>query len=155
MARAAIPGLAVTTDVIVGFPGETDEDFDATLALVAECEFDSAFTFIYSPRPGTEAAEFSERFVDPEVVGRRFAQLKLVTERSAREKHRARIGRVEEVLVDGPSKRDASVASGRTRQNKLVHVRGLDGERYKGRYISANIVGAGAHFLYGEILDSE
>ncbi|WP_298341415.1 MiaB/RimO family radical SAM methylthiotransferase [Ferrimicrobium sp.] len=153
-AREIVPDLAVTTDIIVGFPGETDEDFEATLELVARCEFDSAFTFIYSPRPGTEAGAWTDRFVDPEVIAQRFAQLKLVTERSASAKHRDRVGRVEEILIDGPSKRDALVASGRTRQNKLVHLTGFDGERNRGRYVQARIVDAGAHFLHGEILEA-
>lgn len=152
MAREIIPDLAVTTDIIVGFPGETEDDFEATLELVARCEFDSAFTFIYSPRPGTEAGAWTDRFVDPETIAQRFERLKLVTERSAIAKHHARIGKVEEVLIDGPSKRDATVASGRTRQNKLVHVAGIDGDRYRGEYISARIFDAGAHFLHGELV---
>src|SRR5438132_12566651 len=105
-ARAAIPDLAVTTDIIVGFPGETDDDFEETLAVVAEAEYDSAYTFLFSPRPGTEAAAMTDRFVPAEVAADRFARLKVVVERSALAKHRGRVGRVEEVLVEGPSKRD-------------------------------------------------
>jgi tRNA-2-methylthio-N6-dimethylallyladenosine synthase len=151
-ARSIIPDLAVTTDIIVGFPGETEDEFEATLELVARCEFDSAFTFIYSPRPGTEAGAWTDRFIDPAVIADRFERLKLVTERSASVKHRARIGKVEEILIDGPSKRDAKVASGRTRQNKLVHVKGIDPEDSRGSYVQARIVDAGAHFLYGELV---
>lgn len=152
LARSIIPDLAVTTDIIVGFPGETEDEFEATLELVARCEFDSAFTFIYSPRPGTEAGAWTDKFVDPEVIRDRFERLKLVTERSGAAKHRARVGKIEEILVDGPSKRDANVASGRTRQNKLVHLAGVDGERLRGSYLNARIVDAGAHFLHGELL---
>lgn len=151
-AREIVPDLAVTTDIIVGFPGETDDDFEATLELVARCEFDSAFTFIYSPRPGTEAGGWRDRFIAPEVIAERFERLKHVTERSAFAKHRERVGRIEEILIDGPSKRDASVASGRTRQNKLVHLAGVDGERERGSYVQARIVDASAHFLHGEVL---
>jgi tRNA-2-methylthio-N6-dimethylallyladenosine synthase len=151
-ARSIIPDLAVTTDIIVGFPGETEDEFEATLELVARCEFDSAFTFIYSPRPGTEAGAWTDRFIDPAVIADRFERLKLVTERSASVKHRARIGKVEEILIDGPSKRDAKVASGRTRQNKLVHVKGIDPEDSRGSYVQARIVDAGAHFLHGELV---
>ncbi len=105
-ARAAIPGLAVTTDIIVGFPGETDDDFDRTLEVVAEAAYDSAYTFIYSPRPGTEAAERVDEFVTAEVCRERFERLRVVVERSALAHHRERVGIVEEVLVEGPSRKD-------------------------------------------------
>ena len=121
-ARAAVADLAVTTDLIVGFPGETEADFEATLEVVAEAGFDSAYVFIFSPRPGTEAAELVDQFVPAAVVGERFDRLRAVVERSARLKHEARIGRVEEVIVEGPSKKDPAVLTGRTRQNKLVHL---------------------------------
>ena len=105
-ARRVVPDLAVSTDIIVGFPGETDDDFAATLAVAAEARFDDAFTFIFSPRPGTEAAELVDRFVDPAVAGERFDRLRIVIERSSLAANQARIGRVEEVLVEGPSKKD-------------------------------------------------
>src|SRR3546814_13556348 len=92
-ARAAIDDLAVTTDIIVGFPGETDADFEATLSVVAEAEYDSAYTFIFSPRPGTEAAARTDRFVDPAVVGERSQRLRRVVERSGLRKTGARVGR--------------------------------------------------------------
>src|SRR5690606_17817880 len=120
-ARDAVPDLAVTTDIIVGFPGETDDDFERTLEVVAEAGYDSAYTFVYSPRPGTEAATRVDDFVAPEVVAERFDRLRVVVERSALARHQARVGRTEEVVVEGPSKRDAAVTTGRTRQNKLVH----------------------------------
>ena len=120
-ARAAIPDLAVTTDLIVGFPGETDDDFERTLEVVAEAAYDSAYTFIFSPRPGTEAFGMAEAFIPADVVADRFERLRTVVERSALAKHRARIGRHEEVVVEGPSRKDETVLTGRTRQNKLVH----------------------------------
>ena len=120
-ARRAVDDLAVSTDIIVGFPGETDEDFAATLAVAAEARFDDAFTFIFSPRPGTEAAELTDRFVDPAVAGERFDRLRVVVERSALAANADRVGRVEEVLVEGPSKKDPSVLAARTPHHRLVH----------------------------------
>ena len=152
-ARAAMPDLAVTTDIIVGFPGETDDDFERTLEVVAEARYDSAYTFIYSPRPGTEAADRVAEFVDPAVVGERFDRLRVVVERSALAKHEARVGRVEEILVEGPSKRDPAVISGRTAQNKLVHVPGGDAGLRPGAFAEVRIVSAGPHFLRGELIE--
>src|SRR4051794_14885027 len=91
-ARAAVPDLAVTTDLIVGFPGETDDDFERTLEVVAEARYDSAYTFLFSPRPGTEAAAQVERFVPPAVAAERFERLRVVVERSALARHEARVG---------------------------------------------------------------
>lgn len=130
-ARAAIADLAVSTDIIVGFPGETEADFQATLELVAEAEYDSAFTFIFSPRPGTKAAQMEDDFVPAEVVAERFERLKVVAERSALARHRARIGKVEEALVEGSSKKDERLLTGRTRQGKLVHFAGAWLRRYR------------------------
>jgi len=150
-ARAAIADLAVTTDLIVGFPGESDADFDETLEVVASAEYDSAYTFIYSPRPGTEAAEMVDRFVDPAVVAQRFDRLKAVLERSALRRHEARIGRVEEVVVEGPSRKDPSVLTGRTRQNKLVHFSSAAAIRV-GTYAEVEVTGAAPHFLRGDLV---
>ena len=105
-ARAAVDDLAVTTDVIVGFPGETKDDFEDTLAVCAEAGYDSAFTFIFSPRPGTRAAAMECDFVPADVIAERFDRLKAVVDRSALARHQARVGRSEEVLVEGVSRRD-------------------------------------------------
>jgi tRNA-2-methylthio-N6-dimethylallyladenosine synthase len=148
-ARAAVPELAVTTDLIVGFPGETEDDFDRTLEVIAEAQYDSAYTFIYSPRPGTEAAARTHEFVPAAVAAERFARLKVVVERSALAKHRARVGRIEEILVEGPSKKDPGVTTGRTRQNKLVHV---PGRLPAGSLADVRITGAAPHFLAGELV---
>ena len=150
-ARAAIPDLAVTTDIIVGFPGETEEDFALTLELAATAEYDSAYQFIYSPRTGTEAAEMVDQFVDPAVIADRFDRLKVVLERSALAKHDGRIGRVEEVVIEGPSRKDPSVLSGRTGQNKLVHFASVDPLRV-GTYAEVLVTGAAPHFLRGELV---
>jgi len=120
-ARVAVPDLAVTTDLIVGFPGETDDDHERTLEVVAEAAYDSAYTFVFSPRPGTEAATLVDRFLPAEAVAERFERLRVVVERSALARHRARVGRVEEVVVEGPSRKDPALTTGRTGQNKLVH----------------------------------
>jgi tRNA-2-methylthio-N6-dimethylallyladenosine synthase len=150
-ARAAIPDLAVTTDIIVGFPGETDRDFERTLAVVAEAEYDSAYTFLFSPRPGTRAAAMTDQAVPAEVAAERFAQLKVVVERSALAKHRSRVGRIEEVLIEGPSKRDPSVLTGRTRQNKLVHFAASEHAPAAGTLALVQVTTAAPHHLGGEL----
>ena len=151
-ARAGIEGLAVTTDIIVGFPGETDRDAEATLEVVAEAAFDGAFTFVYSPRPGTEAAELTDGFVPRDVSAARMERLRAVVERSSRLANVARIGSVEEVLVEGPSKRDPSRLSGRTRQNRLVH---FDPGRSirAGSYASVEVVDATVTHLRGRLVE--
>ena len=151
-AQAAIEDLAVTTDLIVGFPGETEDDFAHTLELAATAEYDSAYTFIYSPRPGTEAADMVDQFVDPKVVGERFERLRAVIERSALRKHEGRIGRVEEIVVEGPSRKDPNVLTGRTRQNKLVHF-AADAPLRVGTFATVLVTGAAPHFLRGELQD--
>jgi tRNA-2-methylthio-N6-dimethylallyladenosine synthase len=151
--RRAVADLAVSTDIIVGFPGETDDDFAATLEVVAAAEYDYAYTFVFSARPGTEAAEMSDRFVDPGVAAARFERLRVVVERSALLKHQARVGRVEEVLVEGPSKKDPAVLSARTRQNKLVHFVPSQPLR-AGAYASVEITRAAPHHLFGRFVES-
>ena len=134
----------------MGFPGETDDDFERTLEVVAEAGYDSAYTFIYSPRPGTEAAERPEDFVPAEVTAERFARLTAVVERSARLRHEARVGRTEEVVVEGRSRRDPAEATGRTRQNKLVH---FPAEPMRpGTYATVRVTDAGPHHLRGELV---
>jgi tRNA-2-methylthio-N6-dimethylallyladenosine synthase len=150
-ARAGIDDLAVTTDIIVGFPGETDDDFERTLEVAAEASYDSAYTFVYSPRPGTEAAERSDEFVPPEVTRERFERLRIVVERSGLARHEARVGRTEEVLVEGPSRKDASVTTGRTRQNKLVHFRSGAPLR-PGTFADVRVTSAAPHHLRGDLV---
>jgi len=152
VARRTVPDLAVSTDIIVGFPGETDDDFERTLEVAAAAEYDYAYTFIFSPRPGTEAAEMEADFVDPAIASERFERLRVVVERSAVAKHAARVGRIEEVLVEGPSKKDPSVTSGRTRQNKLVHFVAPRPLR-AGSYATVEVTRAAAHHLIGNFVD--
>jgi tRNA-2-methylthio-N6-dimethylallyladenosine synthase len=121
--RAAIPELALSTDLIVGFPGETEEDFLETVAAVEEIGFDSAFTFVFSPRSGTEAASMGDQ-VPEEVKRDRIERLIDVVQRVAHERNQARIGRAEEVLVEGPSRTDTALLRGRTRRNTTVNFAG-------------------------------
>jgi tRNA-2-methylthio-N6-dimethylallyladenosine synthase len=151
-ARDAVPDLALTTDIIVGFPGETDDDFARTLEVAAAAEYDSAYTFIFSPRPGTEAAELADRFVAPEVAAERFERLRVVVERSALARHEARVGRVEEVVVEGPSRKDASITTGRTRQNKLVHFAAPSPLRV-GTFADVKVTYGAPHHLRGELVE--
>jgi tRNA-2-methylthio-N6-dimethylallyladenosine synthase len=121
--RVAIPDLALTTDLIVGFPGETEEDFDQTVTAVEEVGYDGAFTFVFSPRRGTEAATMPDQV--PEDVKRdRIEGLIAVVQQVAERRNRERIGRVEEVLVEGLSRTDKTVLRGRTRRNTTVNFRG-------------------------------
>ncbi|HSH60540.1 MAG TPA: tRNA (N6-isopentenyl adenosine(37)-C2)-methylthiotransferase MiaB [Acidimicrobiales bacterium] len=151
MARDEVADLAVSTDIIVGFPGESDGDFERTLEVVAAAEYDSAYTFLFSPRPGTEAAGFADRFVPPAVATERFARLTVVVERSALLKHQARVGRIESVLVEGPSRKDASVLTGRTRQNKLVHFTAEP--LAPGTFARVRVTAAAPHHLLGELVE--
>jgi tRNA-2-methylthio-N6-dimethylallyladenosine synthase len=149
-ARESVADLAVTTDLIVGFPGEREADFEETLAVVAEAEYDSAYTFIFSPREGTRAAELVEDFVEPDVIKDRFERLVAVLERSALAKHQARVGRREEVLVEGVSRRNESMLTGRTRQGKLVHF-ALEPALRPGALAMVDVVRAAPYHLRGEL----
>jgi tRNA-2-methylthio-N6-dimethylallyladenosine synthase len=121
--RDTIPDLALGTDIIVGFPGETEDDFRETVAVVQAVGFDSAFTFVYSPRAGTEAAAMVAQV--PENVKReRMERLVEVVQRGAARRNASRVGRVEEVLVEGPSRTDPSLLRGRTRRNTTVNFTG-------------------------------
>lgn len=151
-AHSAIDDLAVSTDIIVGFPGETDVDFERTLEVAAAAEYDYAYMFIYSPRPGTEAADMQADFVDPVVAGERFQRLKVVIDHSALQKHEARVGRIEEVLIEGPSKKNRDVLSGRTRQNKLVHFVPPHPLR-TGSYASVEVTRGAPHHLEGRFVE--
>ena len=121
--RAAVPDLALGTDLIVGFPGETEDDFQQTLSLVEDVRFDSAFTFIYSPRAGTEAATLPDQVPDEE-KHERLERLVEVVQRTASERNAARIGLIEEVLVEGASRTDSDLQRGRTRRNTMVNFAG-------------------------------
>jgi tRNA-2-methylthio-N6-dimethylallyladenosine synthase len=142
--REAIPEVGVTTDIIVGFPGETEEDFRATLRVVEEGEFDAAYTFQYSPRPGTVAAEFDEQ-LPKEVVQERFDRLLELQERISLEKSRAWEGHVVEVLVEGDGKKGG--LQGRTRTNRVVN---FGGPGSLGEFVPVLVVRGHPHHLTGE-----
>ena len=150
-ARDAIDDLAVTTDIIVGFPGETDAEFEESLEVIASAQFDAAYTFIFSPRSGTRAADMVSEFVGDDVVKDRFERLKQVLDRSALSKHLARVGRREEVLVEGPSRRNDQMLSGRTRQGKLVHFAAPSEPLRPGSLVMVDITYGAPYHLLGEL----
>jgi tRNA-2-methylthio-N6-dimethylallyladenosine synthase len=143
--RAAVPDLALTTDIIVGFPGETEDDFRETLEVVEEVRYDGAFTFVFSPRHGTEAATMPDQ-VSGEVKRDRIERLIDVVQRIARERNQERIGGVEEVLVEGPSRTDPGVLRGRTRRNTTVN---FQGTAAPGELVAVRIEGATSTTLRG------
>jgi tRNA-2-methylthio-N6-dimethylallyladenosine synthase len=121
--RAGIPDLALSTDLIVGFPGETEDDFQETITAVEEVGFDSAFTFVYSPRAGTEAAAMPDQIPD-DLKRDRIERLVDAVQRTAAARNAQRIGRVEQVLVEAPSRTDPALLRGRTRRNTTVNFSG-------------------------------
>jgi tRNA-2-methylthio-N6-dimethylallyladenosine synthase len=123
--REHVPDVALTTDIIVGFPGESEEDFAQTLEVVEQVRYDSAFTFIFSPRRGTEAAEITEGLVPHPVKVERMERLLEAVQRHARERAQRFVGRTLEVLVEGNSRTDPERLRGRTRHNKVVNFTGL------------------------------
>jgi tRNA-2-methylthio-N6-dimethylallyladenosine synthase len=143
--RGAIADLALGTDLIVGFPGETDADFEATLSLVEEVRFDSAFTFIYSPRTGTEAASLPNPVPD-DVKHERLEALVACVQRVAGERNAERVGRVEEVLVEGASRTDPSLLRGRTRRNTTVN---FAGDAVPGDFVDVLVEGSTSTTLRG------
>ena len=145
--REHVPDCALTTDIIVGFPGETEADFEQTLTLAEEVGYDGAFTFLYSPRRETEAAEMDEQ-IPHEVKVERLERLVKVVQRRAAERAQRFVGRTLEVLVEGPSRTDATRLRGRTRHNKVVNFDGLADE---GNLVMVEITGATSQTLTGEM----
>ncbi|MGH3018356.1 MAG: tRNA (N6-isopentenyl adenosine(37)-C2)-methylthiotransferase MiaB, partial [Gaiellaceae bacterium] len=143
--RATIPDLAITTDLIVGFPGETDSDFEETCSAVEEVGFDGAFTFVYSPRSGTEAAAMLDQVPD-EVKHERIERLVDVVQHVAAERNARRVGLTEEVLVEGPSRTDTALLRGRTRRNVTVN---FDGSAMAGELVPVRITASTSHTLHG------
>lgn len=147
--RAAIPDVTLTTDIIVGFPGETDEDFQETISLLEEVRYDSAFTFAYSPRGGTPAARMTNQ-VEPTVSKERLTCLIATQNRISLERNQELVGSVQELLVEGPSKNNPEMLTGRTRGNKLVHFRGPADLR--GEIVSVRIDAAQTWNLFGSLV---
>jgi tRNA-2-methylthio-N6-dimethylallyladenosine synthase len=146
--RTGIPDLALSTDIIVGFPGETEDDFRETLAVVEAVRFDSAFTFVYSPRAGTDAAAMADQIPD-EVKRDRIERLVDVVQRIAGERNEERIGGIEEVLVEGPSRTDSTLLRGRTRRNTTVN---FVGDAHAGDLVDVRIERATSTTLGGSQL---
>ncbi len=151
-ARATIPGVAISTDVIVGFPGETEDDFDDTLRVAGAAAFDAAFTFKYSKRPGTAAVSL-DGHVAAAVMDQRFLRLAELTRSLSAASHARQVGTVQELLIEGPSKTDPARMSGRTRENRLVHVPATAAAR-PGALVNARLTDAAAHYLLGEVTDA-
>ena len=145
--RAAVPDVAVSTDIIVGFPGETEDDFRGTLEVVERAAFDSAYQFQYSPRPGTRAATMPDQ-VPKEVVQERFDRLVVLQEGISLAKNRQQVGRTFEVLVEGDGKRRGSTQA-RTRSNRIVHLGDPIGP---GTFVHARVTSAAAHHLTGVVV---
>src|SRR5438105_1993092 len=143
--RAAVPELALTTDIIVGFPGETEDDFRETIEVVEDVGFDGAYTFVYSPRQGTEAAVSPDQVPDG-VKHERIERLVEAVQRVAHARNQERIGRVEEVLVEGPSRTEPSLLRGRTRRNTTVN---FSGDAAPGELVAVTIASATSTTLRG------
>jgi tRNA-2-methylthio-N6-dimethylallyladenosine synthase len=148
MIREHVPDCALTTDIIVGFPGESDEDFEETLEVVDEVGFDGAFTFLFSPRRGTEAATFTEGLVADEVKSERMERLVALVQRRARERAQRHVGRTLDVLVEGQSRHDPGRLRGRSTHNKVVN---FDGIAQPGEIVAVHITSATSQTLGGEM----
>jgi tRNA-2-methylthio-N6-dimethylallyladenosine synthase len=146
--RRAVPGASITTDIMVGFPGETEEDFAATMELVREVGFDQAFTFVYNRRRGTPAASLPDQ-VPEKVKSRRCQELIALQQSIGLERNRAEEGKMHEVLVEGPSATDPAKLTGRTRTNKTVVFPG--GAALAGQLVMVQITAAHLTYLEGEV----
>lgn len=146
--RSVAPDVAITTDLIVGFPGETEEDFQETLSLMREVQYDASYSFMYSERPGTEAAQFDDD-VSRESKQRRLQELQGLQKEISRAINLRLVGSREEVLVEGASKQGGGQLSGRTSTHRVVNFHGSSGDI--GAIVSVKITKASAYALYGEI----
>jgi tRNA-2-methylthio-N6-dimethylallyladenosine synthase len=146
--REHVPDVAITTDIIVGFPGETEDDFEQTLSLCEEVGYDGAFTFVFSPRRGTEAGAMTEGLVDHDVKVARMQRLVEVVQRRAHERAQRFVGRDVEVLVEGSSRTDPSRLRGRSRHNKTVN---FSGDAAPGELVLVRIDAATSQTLSGEL----
>ncbi|MCS6996012.1 MAG: tRNA (N6-isopentenyl adenosine(37)-C2)-methylthiotransferase MiaB [Casimicrobiaceae bacterium] len=150
--RAVRPDISISTDFIVGFPGETDRDHALTMRLIEEVAFDGAFSFLYSPRPGTPAAELPDP-TPAEVKSARLAELQARVESLYRDYSQRMLGRIERVLVEAPARRGAGDLAARTENNRVVNFPGgPDGERLIGQYVEVRITEALPHSLRGELV---
>jgi tRNA-2-methylthio-N6-dimethylallyladenosine synthase len=147
--KAARPDLSLSSDFIIGFPGETEEDFEKTMRLVEELNFDNSFSFVYSPRPGTPAADMADD-TPAELKVKRLMRLQKTIEAQALKISQAMVGTVQRVLVEGHARKDASELAGRTDNNRVVNFAGH--ERLVGRFVDVTITAALPHSLRGEVV---
>ena len=150
--RQARPGIGVSSDFIVGFPGETRPDFDATLKLAREAQLDASFSFVYSPRPGTPAADLADAVPMPEKHAR-LRELQSQLESQARERSEAMVGSIERILIEGPSRKNAVELAGRTGNNRIVNFSGSTG--LIGKLAEVRITAALPHSLRGELVNAK
>jgi tRNA-2-methylthio-N6-dimethylallyladenosine synthase len=151
--RDRCPQIALSSDIIVGFPGETDAEFAATLELLQQVEYDEIFSFMYSPRPQTVSAKIYEDDISEDIKKERLKNVQALQQSVSLKKNRQRIGERVEVLIDGPSKLKNGQMMGRTRSNRIVNVNGA--EHLVGKLIPVRITGATANALVGELWRNE
>ena len=150
--RAARPGVSIASDFIIGFPGETEQDFEQTMKLVEDIGFDDSYSFMYSPRPGTPAASFTDQ-VPLEIKQARLARLQSAIDASAKAISERMVGGVERILVEGASRKNPRELAGRTSNNRTVNFSGPD--QLVGKLVDVHITAALAHTLRGEVLVTE
>ena len=149
---AVRPGISLSSDFIVGFPGETEADFALMMKLIEDVGFDDSFSFVFSPRPGTPAAALADGTPQAEKLARLHHLQKVITE-SARRISDSRLGTVQRVLVEGPSRKDAAELTGRTECNRMVNFPGAP--RLVGQMVDVSITGVNTHSLRGEVVQRD
>ena len=150
--RAVRPGLSLSSDFIVGFPGETEADFDKMMKLIEDVGFDASFSFVFSPRPGTPAANLADDTAQ-EVKLKRLQHLQAVIETHVRQISASRVGTVQRILVEGPSRKNAAELMGRTECNRIVNFdAGPQSQRLIGQMMDVRITAALPHSLRGELV---
>ena len=150
--RAVRPGISISSDFIVGFPGETEADFGQMMKLIDDIGFDDSFSFVFSPRPGTPAANLADETPPIEKMKRLHRLQKAITQ-SARAISDSRLGTVQRLLVEGPSRKDPDELSGRTECNRMVSFQGAP--RLIGQMVDVTITEVNSHSLRGEVLQRE
>lgn len=149
--KDAVPDLTVSTDIIIGFPGETSQDFEETMSLMKEVEFESAYSFKFSPRPGTPAAEYGgEEMVEPSIASARLSELQAFQKDTTSRKNLSRVGHVEEVLVEGESRNDPNFISGRTDHNRILNFKGT--KDLLGKTVKVKVTEGLLNSLRGELV---
>jgi tRNA-2-methylthio-N6-dimethylallyladenosine synthase len=149
--RTRVPDMAMTTDIIVAFPGETEEDFEQTLDIMRQVRFLNSFSFVFSPRPGTVAAEMESQFLPREVGLERLQRLQKLQEEHGREALESWIGKRVEVLIEGPSSFDPTLMCGRTSQNIVINLTAAVPQLEPGALVSVEVTGMNRYTLSGAV----